>query len=80
MKSTALLFMTIFLLTSCGARESIRSKYLYSDRVKDVLTNEEYYKLDKEAEWPSENYRGVCVSDESSANFGLEIKEALLKK
>ena len=48
--------------------------------VKDVLTNEEYYKLDKEAKWPSDNYRGVCVSDESSANFGLEIKEALLKK
>ena len=78
MKSTALLFMTIFLLTSCGTRESIRSKYLYSDRVKDVLTNEEYYKLDKEAKWPSDNYRGVCVSDESSANFGLEIKEVLL--
>ena len=80
MKSTFLLLMIVFFVSSCGTRESIRSKYLYSDRVKEVLTDEEYYKLDKEAKWPSGNYRGVCVSDESSANFGLEIKEALLKK
>ena len=62
MKSTALLFMTIFLITGCGTRESIRSKYLYSDRVKDVLTNEEYYKLDKEAKWPIYNQNYVSVS------------------
>ena len=49
MKSTFLLLMIVFLVASCGTSESIRSKYLYSDKVKEVLTDEEYYKLDKEA-------------------------------
>ena len=55
MKSTFLLLMIVFFVSSCGTRESIRSKYLYSDRVKEVLTDEEYYKLDKEAKWPLVN-------------------------
>lgn len=80
MKSTALLFITIFLLTSCGTRESIRSKYLYSDRVKDVLTNEEYYKLDKEAKWPIYIQNDVCINDVSDTIFDLDIKESLTKK
>ena len=80
MKSTALLFMTIFLITGCGTRESIRSKYLYSDRVKDVLTNEEYYKLDKEAKWPIYNQNDVCINTLNDAIFDLDNKESLTKK
>ena len=44
--------LALFLITGCGTRESIKNKYLYSDKVKEVLTDEEYYKLDKEAKWP----------------------------
>lgn len=44
--------IALFLITGCGTRESIKNKYLYSDKVKEVLTDEEYYKLDKEAKWP----------------------------
>ena len=44
--------IVLFLITGCGTRESIKNKYLYSNKVKEVLTDEEYYKLDKEAKWP----------------------------
>ena len=44
--------LALFLITGCGTRESIKNKYLYSDKIKEVLTDEEYYRLDKEAKWP----------------------------
>ena len=44
--------IALFLITGCGTRESIKNKYLYSDKIKEVLTDEEYYRLDKEAKWP----------------------------
>ena len=52
MKLVFFFLLTLFLITGCGTRESIKNKYLYSDKVKEVLTDEEYYKLDKEAKWP----------------------------
>ena len=36
---------------------------LYSDKVKEVLTDEEYYKLDKEAKWPSNINAPDCIDD-----------------
>ena len=80
MKSTFLLLMIVFLVNSCGTSESIRSKYLYSDKVKEVLTDEEYYKLDKEAKWPIYNQNDVCTNTSSEAIFDLDIKESLTKK
>ena len=44
--------LALFFIPGCGRRESIKHRYLYSDKVKEVLTDEEYYKLDKEAKWP----------------------------
>ena len=55
--------MIVFLVNSCGTSESIRSKYLYSDKVKGVLTDEEYYKLDKEAKWPLNINAPDCSDD-----------------
>ena len=52
MKLVFFFSLALFLITGCGTRESIKNKYLYSDKVKEVLTDEEYYKLDKEAKWP----------------------------
>jgi hypothetical protein len=72
--------MIVFFVSSCGTRESIRSKYFYSDRVKEVLTDEEYYKLDKEAKWPIHNQNDVCTNTSSEAIFDLDIKESLTKK
>ena len=80
MKSTFLLLMIVFFVSSCGTRESIRSKYLYSDRVKEVLTDEEYYKLDKEAKWPIYNQNYVCINTLNDAIFDLDNKESLTKK
>ena len=80
MKSTFLLLMIVFLVASCGTSESIRSKYLYSDKVKEVLTDEEYYKLDKEAKWPLVNHNNICIVNERDDNSSLDIKEALSKK
>ena len=80
MKSTFLLLMIVFLVNSCGTSESIRSKYLYSDKVKEVLTDEEYYKLDKEAKWPLVTHNNICIVNEGDDNSSLDIKEALSKK
>ena len=52
MKLVFFFSLALFLITGCGTRESIKNKYLYSDKVNQVLTEEEYYKLDKEAKWP----------------------------
>ena len=72
--------MIVFLVNSCGTSESIRSKYLYSDKVKEVLTDEEYYKLDKEAKWPLVIHNNICIVNEGDDNSSLDIKEALSKK
>ena len=61
--------MIVFLVASCGTSESIRSKYLYSDKVKEVLTDEEYYKLDKEAKWPLNINAPDCSDDVESDIF-----------
>ena len=57
--------LALFLITGCGTRESIKNKYLYSDKVKEVLTDEEYYKLDKEAKWPLNINTSDCNSVEN---------------
>ena len=49
-------------------------------KLKEVLTDEEYYKLDKEAKWPTVNRSNVCIVNEGEDNFSLDIKEALSKK
>jgi len=38
---------------SCGTRESIKNNYLYSETVMQLLSDQEYYNLDKNAKWPS---------------------------
>jgi hypothetical protein len=55
--------IALFLITGCGTRESIKNKYLYSNKVKEVLTDEEYYKLDKEAKWPLNIHAPDCSDD-----------------
>ena len=55
--------LALFLITGCGTRESIKNRYLYSDKVKEVLTDEEQYKLDKEAKWPSNINAPDCIDD-----------------
>ena len=54
------------MITGCGTRESIKNKYLYSNKVKEVLTDEEYYKLDKEAKWPLNINAPDCNDDVES--------------
>jgi len=58
--------IALFLITGCGTRESIKNKYLYSNKVKEVLTDEEYYKLDKEAKWPLNINAQDCGDDVES--------------
>ena len=38
---------------SCGTRESIKNRYLYSETVMQLLSDQEYYDLDKNAKWPN---------------------------
>ena len=52
MKSLFLIFFFIFLI-SCGTRETIKNKYLYSETVMQLLSDQEYYDLHKKAKWPS---------------------------
>ena len=50
-----LLTLTIvIILTSCGSRETIKKRYLYSETVMQLLSDEEYYQLDKDSKWPSD--------------------------
>ena len=48
---------------SCGTRESIKNKYLYSETVMQLLTDQEYYDLDKNAKWPNEGGSFCYISD-----------------
>ncbi len=58
-----LFFTSTFFNYWLRTRESIKNRYLYSDKVKEVLTDEEYYKLDKEAKWPSNINAPDCIDD-----------------
>jgi|TARA_B100001996_G_scaffold298104_1_gene238487 uncharacterized lipoprotein YmbA len=50
-----LLILSIaILLTSCGSRETIKKRYLYSETVMQLLSDEEYYQLDKDSKWPND--------------------------
>lgn len=50
-----LLILTIvILLTSCGSRETMKKRYLYSETVMQLLSDEEYYRLYKDSKWPSD--------------------------
>jgi len=53
MKYLLILSITI-LLTSCGSRETIKKRYLYSETVMQLLSDEEYYRLDKDSKWPND--------------------------
>ena len=48
---------------SCGTRESIKNKYLYSETVMQLLSDQEYYNLDKNAKWPSDGSNFCYKSD-----------------
>ena len=50
-------------LMSCGSRESIKNTYLYSETVMQLLTDQEYYDLDKNAKWPNEGGSFCYISD-----------------
>lgn len=54
-----LIIIIILLLSSCGSSENTRNIYLYSEKVRQLLSEEEYYELDKNAKWPSD-YKYVC--------------------
>ena len=54
-----LIIIISLLLSACGSSENIRSRYLYSEKVRLLLSEDEYYELDKNAKWPSD-YKYVC--------------------
>ena len=63
MKSLFLIFFCIFLI-SCGTRETIKNKYLYSETVMQLLSDQEYYDLDKNAKWPSTDNNFCYISSD----------------
>ncbi len=62
MKFLLIIFFCIFLI-SCGTRESIKNKYLYSETVMQLLSDQEYYDLDKNAKWPNDENNFCYISD-----------------
>ena len=62
MKFSFLIVFCIFLM-SCGTRESIKNKYLYSETVMQLLSDQEYYNLDKNAKWPNDENNFCYISD-----------------
>lgn len=54
-----LVIMISLFLSSCGSSENIRNRYLFSEKVSQLLSEDEYYELDKNAKWPSD-YKYVC--------------------
>ena len=60
-----ILFFTILclFLVSCGTRETIKINYLYSETVKQLLSDQEYYNLDKQSKWPKSNERFCALED-----------------
>jgi hypothetical protein len=51
--------MISLFLSSCGSSENIRNRYLFSEKVSQLLSEDEYYELNKNAKWPSD-YKYVC--------------------
>tara|TARA_B100000029_G_C17355467_1_gene880519 strand:+ start:274 stop:471 length:198 start_codon:yes stop_codon:yes gene_type:complete len=51
------------ILVSCGTRETIKNKYLYSETVMQLLSDQEYYNLDKESKWPKSNENFCAYED-----------------
>ena len=62
MKFLLIIFFCFFLI-SCGTRESIKNKYLYSETVMQLLSDQEYYDLDKNAKWPNDENNFCYISD-----------------
>ena len=62
MKFFFLIFFFFFLI-ACGTRESIKSIYLYSETVMQLLSDQEYYDLDKNAKWPNDENNFCYISD-----------------
>jgi len=54
-----LIIIISLFLSSCGGSENIRNTYLYSEKVRQLLTEDEYYELDKNAKWPADS-KYVC--------------------
>lgn len=48
---------------SCGTRESIKNRYLYSETVMQLLSDQEYYDLDKNAKWPNDENNFCYISE-----------------
>ena len=62
MKILSFAIICLFLV-SCGTRETIKNNYLYSETVKQLLSDQEYYDLDKQAKWPKSNKRFCPLED-----------------
>ncbi len=58
-----LILSIIILLTSCGSRETVKKRYLYSETVMQLLSDEEYYRLDKDSKWPSDQVNTCELTD-----------------
>ena len=67
-----LILLIVILLSSCGSRETIKKRYLYSETVMQLLSDEEYYQLDKDSEWPSDQVNKCNLIDDINANITLE--------
>ena len=60
-----LISLIVILLSSCGTRETIKKRYLYSETVMQLLSDEEYYQLDKDSEWPSDQVNKCNLIDDT---------------
>ncbi len=60
-----LISLIVILLSSCGTRETIKKRYLYSETVMQLLSDEEYYQLDKDSEWPSDQVSTCNLTDDT---------------
>ena len=58
------LFIFCIFFASCVTREYIKNKYLYSETVKQLLSDQEYYNLDKNATWPNEEENFCYIKNE----------------
>ena len=63
-----LISLIVILLSSCGTRETIKKRYLYSETVMQLLSDEEYYQLDKDSE---------CVFTANSFSINLNLNSCL---
>ena len=52
------------ILVSCGTRETIKNKYLYSETGMQLLSDQEYYNLEKNAKWPSNDNNFCYISSD----------------